>query len=341
MWTGPAVSTWFQGDPGVEAMNAAGYSAAALGNHDFDFGLDVLRRHAQESKFPYLAANLVRKSDGQVPDFARPYAILPVNGVRVGLVGLTTVSSPQTTKPTNIAEFDFRPYDETLKKWVPEARAAGADIVIVVGHLCSTEMNSLAPVARQLGVSLITGGHCHERVAAEASGIPLIEGGKYLESYARVDLDVDLAQHKVSDYRQAVIDDAPGPENAGPDAEMQKLVDRWQALVNKELGKQIGYTKTGLGAQSHALYNLVTDAWLSAYPQAQVAMTNLGGFRQGLNPGPIYLRDVVGVLPFDNTLVDTSVTGAQLLADLNCCRERGGRGEEAGRAVASGLRRAA
>jgi 2',3'-cyclic-nucleotide 2'-phosphodiesterase (5'-nucleotidase family) len=60
MWTGPAISSWFNGDAAAEVLNLMGYQAAAVGNHEFDFGLDVLRRHAKDAKFPFLSANLVR-----------------------------------------------------------------------------------------------------------------------------------------------------------------------------------------------------------------------------------------------------------------------------------------
>jgi 2',3'-cyclic-nucleotide 2'-phosphodiesterase (5'-nucleotidase family) len=75
----------------------------------------------------------------------------------------------------------------------------------------------------------------------------------------------------------------------------------------------IGYAEREIGRRSAAMFNLVTDAWLAAYP-ADIAMTNPGGFRQSLPAGEITLADVVGVLPFDNTLVDVTLTGAQVIA---------------------------
>lgn len=74
-----------------------------------------------------------------------------------------------------------------------------------------------------------------------------------------------------------------------------------------------GYTEKEIGRRSSAMFNMVTDAWLAAYP-ADIAMTNTGGFRQPIPAGEITLADVVGVLPFDNTLVDVEMTGAQIIA---------------------------
>ncbi|HEX9117461.1 MAG TPA: bifunctional UDP-sugar hydrolase/5'-nucleotidase [Anaerolineae bacterium] len=342
MWTGPAISTWFNGDSAAEMMNALGYQAAAIGNHEFDFGLDTLRRHAQGAKFPYLAANLVRKTDGQPPDFARPFTLVTVDGLRIGVVGLSNTATPQTTRPSNVADFTFLPYQQALEQWVPQVRAAGADFVFVVGHICATEMRDLAPAAQKLGVSLIAGGHCHERIATEAAGIPLVEAGKYLESYARIDLELDPARHAVLSQKAKIVDVAAGPEHATPDPAIAARVAVWQEKTDTALGEEIGYTKSGLPAKSDLLFNLVTDAWLAAYPTAQIAVNNAGSYRQGLSAGPIRLRDIVGVLPFNDTLVDAAVTGAELEENLSCCGGVvGGVTFSGGRAMLTGAKGAA
>jgi len=80
IWTGPAISTWFKGEPAAEAMNAMGYRAAAVGNHDFDFGREVLKQRRAASQFPFLSAN-VTAQDGKPVDFADPYALIDVSGI--------------------------------------------------------------------------------------------------------------------------------------------------------------------------------------------------------------------------------------------------------------------
>jgi len=145
MWTGPAISTWFNGDSAAEVMNLMGYQAAAVGNHEFDFGLDVVSRHAKDAKFPFLSANLVKKGTTEPPDFVRPYTVVDVDGVRVGIIGLTTRSTPVTTNPKNVAEFSFLPYADALTRTVPEVKAAGADVIVALAHVCGLEMRLLAP----------------------------------------------------------------------------------------------------------------------------------------------------------------------------------------------------
>jgi len=321
MWTGPAISSWFDGQSMAEVMNAMGYDAAAVGNHEFDFGLDGLRERAAQSTFPFLSANIRDKGTRGFPDIVRdgtilPYTVEEVNGVRVGLIGLTTVQTPQTTMPDNVAGFDFIPYQQALEEVVPQARADGAELLIVVGHICAGEMRTLAPAAAELGIAAIGGGHCHERMSDVVDGVALIVSGAYLEAYARVEILFDPA-------KDAVVGVEPSTHmNQGgtPDAEVAAVVARWRARADDALSQAIGYVEKGIGQRSDAMLNMVTDAWLEAYPAADVALTNRGGFRQAIPAGEITLATLVGVLPFNNVLVDVALSGAQLIENITCCQ---------------------
>ena len=167
MWTGPALSTWFRGESMVDVMNAMGYSAAAIGNHDFDFGVDALRQRAAQAKFPLLSANIREKSTGKTPDFARPYVIQEINRIRIGLMGLTTLETPVDTNPSLVVDYEFLPYEDSLREVVQKMKADGAQLMILLGHLCTGEMRSLAPVATELGIQILCAGHCHEETVEQ------------------------------------------------------------------------------------------------------------------------------------------------------------------------------
>jgi 2',3'-cyclic-nucleotide 2'-phosphodiesterase (5'-nucleotidase family) len=316
VWTGPAISSWYDGQSMAEVMNLMGYDAAAIGNHEFDFGLDVLRERAAQSEFPFLSANIRDRETGVVADIALPYVIREVSGIRIGLIGLTTVSAPQTTNPDHVVGFDFIPYQQALEEIVPQVRADGAQLLVVVGHICPDEMRALVPLAAELGIAVMGGGHCHELVAATVGGIAIIEGGEHMHSYAKVELTFDTATGTVVSMK-------PSPHlNAGSTAEPEvaALVTEWRAKVDDELLQEIGYVKSGIAHRSEGMFNMVTDAWLAAYPFADVALANRGGFRQGIPAGEITLATIVGVLPFDNVLLDVELTGAQLIENIECCR---------------------
>ncbi len=320
MWTGPAISTWFMGEPTAEAMNAMGYRAAAVGNHDFDFGRDVLKQRRAASRFPFLAANVTTK-DGKPVDFADPYTVIDVSGLKLGVVGLSARETPNVTQADNVSDLAFGDYQAALRKVVPEARSKGASVVVVLAHVCIRELSTLAGQVNDLLIPVMFGGHCHEAGSRKVGNTWIVESGSFLRDYSRVDLTVNPAGQRVTDVRVKLVKhewEKSGGLAAPPDPTVKAIVDRWQVKAEAELAKVIGYTQKGI-SRPWPMYNMVTDAWLWAYPQADIAISNVGGFRQDINAGVITLGEIVSVLPFDDTIYDVRLTGAQVLQDLTCC----------------------
>jgi 2',3'-cyclic-nucleotide 2'-phosphodiesterase (5'-nucleotidase family) len=313
MWTGPAISTWFDGQSMAEVMNEMGYTAAAVGNHEFDFGLESLQQRAGESTFPFLSANIRYRDSGETPtDLGiQPFVVVEANGIQVGIVGLTTTSTPRTTNPVNVADFEFMAYEAALREVVPQVKEAGAELILVPGHICRDELVSLANVIGDLGVHLLGGGHCNELFTEEANGIVILEGGYHFTSYARVTFQFDTVTDTVvsADYG---VNFNTGSE---ADARVDGVVMRWQEEAEVELEQVIGYTEMGIDRRSPEMESLITGAWLAGYP-ADIAVTNLGGIRAGIPAGEITLSDVIGVMPFSNVLIELELTGEQLLTLL-------------------------
>jgi len=316
-WTGPAITTLFQGKPMVDAFNYMGYAATAIGNHEFDFGVAVLSQRASESNYAYLGANLYDKGTDDRVAFARPYKIVRVQGIDVGLIGLTTPSTATATNPKLVADIDFENITETLESVVPEVRAAGAEVVLVLAHQDAYWMNQ---VAAELTVPVdgIFTGHDHGSLHEVVHGIPVVGSGWGLQGYSVTRFVYDPATEQTSflDTRfEPVAYAESGSNPVTPDPGLLDLVDGWQAQLDTELGEEIGYTETGItmGWQEG---NWVTDAWLWAFPDADVALQNFGGLRQPISPGVIKLEDVFGVMPFDNAIYELELTGAQLQEDL-------------------------
>lgn len=310
MWTGPAISTWFQGQSMAEVMNAMGYDAVAVGNHEFDFGLEALQNRAAESAFPFLSANIRYKSDGTTPEDLgiRPYTLVTVNDIQVGIIGLTTTRTPTTTNPVNVTQFDFIDYQQALRQVVPLVKAAGAEMIVVPGHICLAELESLAQDVSDLGIHLLGGGHCNELFASEIGDIVLLEGGTAMASYAYANFQFDTASDTVVSVDYGVRSNDGGTA----DPEIASIVARWQEEADAELNRTIGYSENGLVRRGPEMQSLITEAWLWAYPTADIAITNLGGMRADLPSGDITLADVVGVMPFENVIVELLLTGEQV-----------------------------
>lgn len=319
MWTGPAISTWFEGEGMAETLNAMGYAAAAVGNHEFDFGLDTLSARAAQSTFPFVSANIRYVDTGEPPlDLGiRPNTLVERNGVVIGVVGLSTRDTPESTAPYNVEPFTFIDYDTALRDAVADVQAQGAQVVIVLGHLCRHELRPLAPLADELGIHMLTGGHCNEGVADSAESLVTLIGGSHMASYAWADLTVDTATGAVTVTGAAV----EANQGGSPDPAVQAIVDRWQARTDDELDVGIGYLANDIPRHSAAMQRLITETWLEGVPNADVALTNLGGMRDDLRAGEITYADLISVAPFNNVLVEVQLTGAELL-DLVRTRDR-------------------
>ena len=317
-WTGPAISTWLEGEPTGADFNAIGYHAAVIGNHEFDFGREVLGQRIAEANFPFLAANLRYLDSGAQVDFAEPWVIVAVAGVKVGIIGLVGVHTATTAHPQRVADLVFADYANTLAETVPAVRAAGAEVVVVLAHECAGPLASLLE-STEVEVDLAYAAHCHSVAIDQVGATPILSSGWGWGVYSVADIVYDRAQGQVLevDIRQVDVAYSVGTANpVTPDAELLALVASWQAEVDLVLAEEVGYSAGGIADASWAQGNWVTDAWMWAFPSADVAVTNFGGLRQSISAGAVTVEDIVGMMPFDNSIYEVEITGAELVANL-------------------------
>ena len=309
MWTGPAISTLSAGKSMVEVMNGLGYDAAAIGNHEFDFGIDTLRKRKSEMSFPLLAANIREKTSGERADFAIPYIIKNINDVSIGIIGLTTQSVPTTTKPANVVDYNFTSYDNELTEIFPEIKDRGAELVLLIGHLCYNEMIELVPLAKKYGIALIGGGHCHQIIQEKHEGILLVQSGAHYDNYTRIELFFDDYADTLVSISSSLHENSDGNR----DMSVEAIVTKWQTRLDGTLSEVIGYTAKDIDEKSNEMWNMITDSWLHVYPTAHIALTNTGGIRQSLPMGNITTEQIFGLLPFDNNILELKLSGKELL----------------------------
>jgi 5'-nucleotidase/UDP-sugar diphosphatase len=313
-WTGPAISTWFDGDGMVAVMNQMGYTASAIGNHEFDFGLEVLQTRLEQADFPYLSANIRLRSDGSIPSGLgiQPYTLLDVAGVRVGIIGLSATYTPMVANPAFFADFEFIPYETALREYIPQMRSAGAEIILLIAHACPDELELLASQVRDLGISMMGGGHCHLPYARSSGDTAILTSDPNLGGFAYVTLAYDATTQQTSIENLGVESNQGGQ----PDPAVALIVSDWQARTDAELDVEIGYLSEGIPQDSQAMQDLITESWLWSYPNADIALTNLGGIRDQLPAGSLTIAEIISVMPFNNTLVELNLTGAQVISVL-------------------------
>ena len=347
----PPISSVFGDLPTIEAMNALGFSADSLGNHNFDAGAaNMFENLAPVANFPYLSVNLVPARADATPVTGDPpflpSLLLDVDGVSVGLIGFSNPDIPQLTRPGALDPYRVIDPVEPINAEAARLREQGADVIIAMGHMGATGGTLTDPtgpvveVTDQLqGVDVVVADHTDAQVSAvRPNGTLLVENRSKGVMFTRVRLVVDAERGELV-YRTA---DHHRPWNIGvtPDPEIAATLEQLTVDLAPTLGRVIGSAvqpipradacgmETGRTCES-LIGDVITDALRTTYG-TDFAITNSGGIRADLTCPPegsdfcptdagelpITEGQVLTVLPFGNVAVTVEVSGAELKAML-------------------------
>lgn len=349
----PFVSALFQDEPTIEAMNAAGLLLNAVGNHEFDEGVDELLRMQRGgchprlgcrfrpafdgARFRFLAANTVRKSDGS-PLFP-PYEIVAFGPVRVGFIGVTLQGSAGLVNAEGIAGWRFDNPWRSVNALVPALQARGVEAIVVLLHEggyggggpdeCPSLSGPVRAIVRKFdpAVDAVFTGHTHQSYNCLVDGRPVTSAGSHGRLITRLDLEIDAhTGHVLAAIatNEAVTHDiAPDPAVAAIVEDAARAADRHDRVVGTLVrdidrkGAFPGDIDRG-GSGESALGSLIADAqlWATRKAGAQIALTNPGGLRADLTRRPdgrVLFSDLFAAQPFSNRLVTLTLTGAQFV----------------------------
>jgi 5'-nucleotidase len=311
-------SRLFKGKQMIDALNVAGLDVATLGNHEFDFGADVLRERMKESRFAYTVANVIDKATGKPFGTASPYLIRNLGGVRVAIIGLLLADTATMSNPGPGVRFDDAvAVGARLSR---RLRRQGADIIIALTHLPMRDDKRLAAAG---DVDVIIGGHEHEFLQAMVGRTLILKQGSDARNLGRVDLRLTrTGGAKRGKFRIESYDFVPLPVTNAikDDAEAAAVVAGYEKQLNASLSEVLGKTTVMLDARSATvrfkesnLGNFLADVYRQTL-EADVALINSGGIRSDATygPGEITKRDVLTILPFENTLAKVRLTGAHI-----------------------------
>ncbi len=203
LYQGTMVSNLSRGKAVTAAYNALKFDAAAVGNHEFDYGplkkggadrLGVFKKRISESRFPFLAVNIREKRSGKPVSWAKPSVLITRNGIKVGIIGAATVETPRVTKPQNVVGLKFLDPAPLIVEEAKILRARGAKLIVFVAHMggkcknlsdpndlssCATESEMFDTLKRlEPGtVDIAVAGHTHAFVAHRVNGVATIQAG--------------------------------------------------------------------------------------------------------------------------------------------------------------------
>jgi 2',3'-cyclic-nucleotide 2'-phosphodiesterase (5'-nucleotidase family) len=319
MFQGTAPSNRTYGATVVDLYNTLAYSAAALGNHEWDWGRDSLRARMRQARYPVLGAN-VQYADGRDVDWIPDDTLLTVGALKVGVIGVSTVETPRTTMAVNVSDLRFVDPAPVVDAHARALRARGADVVVVVAHAgafcdraappgCNGEIIDLARRITER-VDAIVSGHTHSLVSTRVNGIPIVQARSHGRAVGVIDIPLGEGEASIA-VRDVLAD------SVAPDPAVDSLVKRVVAAVAAEMSRPIAQIAEPLrrSGRQYALGNLIADAQRAA-GKADVAVMNNGGIRADLQAGQATFGSIFEVQPFGNTLYRLTVRGRDLRAYL-------------------------
>lgn len=318
---GSLMFTAHKGMAELAVQHAMGTDVMTLGNHEFDDGPETLGRYVAAARFPVLAANLDASGEPSLAGRVLPFTVLERGGMRVGVVGVTTVDAAVTSSPG--PRLRFGEPRAALAGAVAGARAAGAEVVVALSHLGLPMDLTLA------GVPLVVGGHTHTLLSNDEAGAlgpapvlsprgpAVVQAGAYGRFLGRVDLDLGpdgSVGRLVAECHHVGLDVAEDPAVAaivaGFGASLEALRREAVTVLPEPLrveGCRVGACRLATGV-AMALRAAVHGG--DGLPV--VGLMNGGGFRVGLPAGPVDMGQVLDAMPFGNTLATEVVSGRQL-----------------------------
>lgn len=299
MFTGTMISDEFFGKPMVEILNKLGYGAVALGNHEFDYGIPELRNRLKEARFPVLSANVTG-----IPE-VQPYTILNAKGLRIGVIGLTVEHLSDVTHPKNLATIKVVNAVDALRDTLPRVRPL-ADLIFLVVHVTFEEQVQLAKAFPEIRV--IVAGHPHISRVTQVGQTLIVESGVSTQNVGKV--EIRLNGKTIESMTSQMIP----VRGVAKDPEIQAIIAPYEKQLGARSAERIGEATdflTKSDTQESPLNNFLADA-IRDVAGTQIGFHNVGGIRAPLRKGPITKGDMFEVLPFQNTVVKMSMTGAQL-----------------------------
>jgi 2',3'-cyclic-nucleotide 2'-phosphodiesterase (5'-nucleotidase family) len=309
-------STVFKGEQMVAALNAAGLDIATLGNHEFDFGVDLLLTRMAQAKWQWVLSNVIDRQTGAPLGGAAPYLIRSYGGMTVGILGACIESEgilPHIRERVEIVD----PF-VAIGRYLPELKRQGANVIVLLTHLNFATDRALA--TRFPEIDVIVGGHEHYPIVAFSGRTLISKAGMDARFVARIDLD-KTGDAPLDRFYELI----PVTSAVKDDPATAEVVNEWEGRLGTEMNTSLGTTRApldavepGIRAGETNLGDFLADA-MRRQVGADVGILNSGGIRGNrLYPaGSVSRRTLLEIHPFSNVICKIEVTGRVLLEALN------------------------
>lgn len=293
------------GKPMVDIMNKMDYTAMAVGNHEFDFGFDQTMKLSKTTKFPILSTNLYKNNKR----IFKPYTILNVKGINIGVIGLSTEDTLNRTKPEYVKGVTMQDDSEALKEILPEVKAK-SDFIIVLGHEHDDILKKLGKEFKD--INLFIEGHDHIQINQKVGTTYYSSSGIMLNKLGEIQI---VFKDKKPVYTKGKL--LSSKSKNSQDKEIAGIIKSYHDKIASKLNVKIGETKSPLKDAAAGYFeetnfgNALTDS-MRNYMNTDVAIQNGGGIRQNIAKGDITLYKINEAFPFTNYVIEVEMTGKNI-----------------------------
>lgn len=324
-YQGTAMSNLTHGEPVTEMMKNMNVVASAVGNHEFDWGVDLIEKWGKDGNFDFLAANIYDTKTGEPVTWAKPYKIVEKGGIKIAFIGLAHPNTTTLTKAENIEGIEFRDPVKSAEVWVKylkdgKAEEGVPDVIIALTHIDSSQdkdtkeiKGNAVELTKVEGIDAIISAHSHRPVCGKVNEVPIVQG--YYNGRAMGKLSIELDENNKVKAIEPILDEFyTRKDEIVPDEETAKIYEKYEKELEPVLGEVIGEASDVFG---HDIDNVTPlGRWVCEVMKekvnADIAITNGGGLRRTLEKGKITMGDMYEIMPFDNSLVTMDLKGADV-----------------------------
>lgn len=325
-YQGTAMSNLTHGAPVTEMFKALDLTASAVGNHEFDWGVELIEKWAKDGDFTYLASNIYDKTTQEPVEWAKPYTFEEKAGLKIAFIGLAHPDTATLTAKENVENVEFKDAVEAAQIWVDFLKAGNAeegtpDVIIALTHLDSKQdrdtseiTGTAALVAESVeGIDAVVSAHSHKTVAGKVNGVPVVQAYKYGRTIGMLSINLDEAG-KVTDITASVDNVYKTKNDIIADPSSNETLAEFETELEPILGELIGEA----GAEfSHEGDNVtILGQWatkvMAEEAGVQIGFQNGGGLRRSMYQGDIKMGDMYEIMPFDNLMVTFDLPGADV-----------------------------
>ena len=319
MFQGTYVSSTLRGLPMLDILNELDFDAFVIGNHEFDWGLDEMKKYKDgdpangEAEFPFLGANIYDKRTGEMVEWLEPYTIVEFGDIKIGIIGIIG-QVESSILATHVADYDFVDPENIVKDLASELRVdKECDVVLVAAHGDDSFTNyGLAQFSGAARIDGVFTGHSHtptdqEITRADGTSICILQNGGYGESFATLKLTFDK-DGKLTDTDGKLVD----PGRYSTDGTLSSVFAKYEEFM--KIGDTVLLTiDEGLSRRDVGIK--VAQSMYMKYG-TDYAVINTGGVRTSVDAGEVTYAEIFQVLPFENEVYIVTLSAEMLLSYL-------------------------